>query len=211
MSDILVFAEQREGEIKKIAFENLTVAKKLATEMGSQVTAVLVGNSVAGLAAELGKYGAEKVKVYQNASLEHYSSEGYAKVMADAIQDTNASVVIFGATAMGKDLAPRVAAKVNGAVATDVIAVEADGNDLKIVRPVYAGKVRTTIKLTAAVKILTIRPNVFLPEENPASGSVEEKAAEVSDFKESSPSISSGNFKPVAEVSESNLRFPLML
>jgi len=183
MSSILVFAEQRNGEIKKIAFENLTIAKKLGAELGADVLSVLIGNSVFGLASELEKYGADKVLTYQDVNLENYNSEGYAKVMADAIDDTQADVIIFGATAMGKDLAPRVAAKVNGSVATDVISVEAEDGDIKVVRPVYAGKVRTTVKLTADIKILTIRPNIYLPEENPASASVEEKTADVGDFK----------------------------
>ena len=183
MSSILVFAEQRNGEIKKIAFENLTIAKKLGANLGSDVIAVLIGNSVSGLAGELEKYGADKVLTYQDANLENYNSEGYAKIVADAINDTQADVVIFGATAMGKDLAPRVAAKVNGSVATDVISVAAEDGDLKVIRPVYAGKVRTTVKLTAKIKILTIRPNIYLPEENPASASVEEKTADIGDFK----------------------------
>jgi electron transfer flavoprotein alpha subunit len=183
MSDILVFAEQRNGEIKKIAFENITIAKKLAADLGANIVSVLIGNSVSGLASELEKYGADKVIAYQDANLENYNAEGYTKVMADAVNENQAGVVIFGATAMGKDLAPRVAARVNGAVATDVIAVEVDGGDLRIVRPVYAGKVRTTIKLTADIKILTIRPNIYLPEENPVSATVEEKAAAVNDFK----------------------------
>jgi len=183
MSTILVFAEQRNGEIKKIAFENITIAKKLAADLGANIIAALIGNSVSGLADELEKYGVEKVVAYQDAKLENYSAEGYTKVMTDAIKENQAGVVILGATAMGKDLAPRVAATVNGALATDVVSVEVDGGDLKVIRPMYAGKVRTTIKLTADVKILTIRPNIYLPEENPVSASVEEKTADVGDFK----------------------------
>jgi len=183
MSTILVFAEQRNGEIKKIAFENITIAKKLAADLGANIIAALIGNSVSGLADELEKYGVEKVVAYQDAKLENYSAEGYTKVMTDAIKENQAGVVILGSTAMGKDLAPRVAATVNGALATDVVSVEVDGGDLKVIRPMYAGKVRTTIKLTADVKILTIRPNIYLPEENPVSASVEEKTADVGDFK----------------------------
>jgi len=183
MSTILVFAEQRNGEIKKIAYENITIAKKVASELSANVVAILVGNAVSGLSGELEKYGAGKVVVYQDAKLENYSSEGYAKIMADAINDNQAVVVIMGATAMGKDLAPRVAAKVNGAVATDVVSVEVEGGELKIVRPMYAGKVRTTVKLTSDIKILTIRPNIYLPEENSVTASVEEKTPDLGDFK----------------------------
>ena len=74
MSIILVFAEQRNGEIKKIAFENLTIAKKLGVELGADVLSVLIGNSVSGLAGELEKYGADNVLTYQHANLENYNS-----------------------------------------------------------------------------------------------------------------------------------------
>lgn len=183
MSNILVFAEQRAGEIKKIAFENISIAKKLASDLGEEIIAVLVGKSVASLAAELAKYGADKVAVYQNDNLENYNSDGYAKILADAVAEYNAKVVIMGATAMGKDLAPRVAAKVGSALATDVVSVEAENGDLKIIRPMYAGKVRTTVRLTSDIKLLTIRPNVYIPEENPGAGAVEEKTADPGEFK----------------------------
>ncbi len=183
MSNILVFAEQRSGEIKKIAFENLSIAKKLSTDLNSEVIAVIIGKSVASIAAELGKYGADKVAVYQNDNLENYNSEEYANLMGNAVSEHNANIIIFGATAMGKDLAPRVASKVNGALATDVISVEADGGDLKVIRPMFAGKVRTTIRLTSDIKLLTIRPNVYMPEENPVDAAVEEKTVEPGDFK----------------------------
>jgi electron transfer flavoprotein alpha subunit len=204
MSSILVFAEQRNGEIKKIAFENITIAKKLGGDLAANVASVLIGNSISGLTGELEKYGADKVVVYQDAILETYSAEGYSKILAEVINDNKAEVVIFGATAMGKDLAPRVAAKVNGALATDVVSVEVEDGELKIIRPMYAGKVRTTIKLISDVKILTIRPNIYLPEENSVSASVEEKTADVGDFKAVVKEIISGA-KDKLDVTEADI------
>jgi electron transfer flavoprotein alpha subunit len=183
MSNILVFAEQRAGEIKKIAFENITIAKKLSTDLGGEIIAVLIGNSVSSLTAELGKYGADKVAVYENDKLEYYNAEGYSKVLAKAVSEYDAKVVLMGSTAMGKDLAAKTAAKVGGALATDVVSVNAENGDLKIIRPMYAGKVRTTIRLTSDIKFLTIRPNVYMPEEKAGSGTVEEKSADSGDFK----------------------------
>ncbi|MFC2088203.1 electron transfer flavoprotein subunit alpha/FixB family protein [Calditrichota bacterium] len=183
MSNILVLAEQRAGEIKKIAFENISVAKKLSADLGGETIAVLIGKSVASLASELGEYGADKVAIYQNDKLEMYNSDGYAKILSDAVSAYGAKIVIMGATAMGKDLAPKVAAKVGGALATDVVSVEAENGNLKIIRPMYAGKVRTTIRLTSDIKLLTIRPNVYIPEENAGAATVEEKTAEPGDFK----------------------------
>jgi electron transfer flavoprotein alpha subunit len=183
MSKILVFAEQRGGELKKVAFENIALAHKLATDLSAEFVTVLLGDNVSGLAAELGAFGATNVAVYQDARLANYNSEGYAKVVADAVGEHNADIVLMGATAMGKDLAPRVAARLNAALATDSVSVEADGGDLKIVRPMYAGKVRATVRLTSAVKVVTVRPNVFVAEKNGASAAVSEHPADPGDFK----------------------------
>lgn len=172
----LVFAEQRDGKIKKTAFENVSLVKKL----GMDFECAVIGDAVD--AIELGKYGAAKVVHYKSAKLAIYTPDGYAAVLADAMAKQGADVLVMGATSMGKDLGPRVAAKLNASMATDCTHIEMDGGDLKIVRPMYAGKVLATIKLTSAKKVITVRPNVYAAEENPASATVEEVASDV-DFK----------------------------
>jgi len=170
----LVFTEHKDGQLRKIAFENVSLVKKL----GFDFECVVIGGNVN--AAELGKYGAEKVNHYNKDG--SYSPDGYAAILAEAMSGANADILIMGATAMGKDLAPRVAAKINAALATDCTHVEVDGSDLKIIRPMYAGKVQTTIKLTSAKKVLTVRPNVYQADENPVTANVESKSSNV-DFK----------------------------
>lgn len=182
---ILVFAEQRDGKLKKIAFENVSLAKGLGVDFECAV----IGNDVD--AAELGKFGAAKVVHYKSDKLAVYSPDGYATVLADAMDKQGTDVLLMGATAMGKDLAPRVAAKLNAAMATDCTVVERDGGDLKIVRPMYAGKVQTTIKLTSAKKVVTVRPNVYAVDENPTNADVDTVASDV-DFKTVVAEIISG-------------------
>ena len=184
---ILVFAEQREGSLRKIAFENISLAKQLGVEFECAV----IGGSVENIAAELGKYGAEKVVFYKNDALQMYSPDGYADILAKAMDDQGADVLLMGATSMGKDLGPRVAAKVNGAMATDCVHVEKEGDGLKIIRPMYAGKVQATIRLTSAKKIVTVRPNVYSATESSATASVTEKASSV-DYKTIVSEIISG-------------------
>lgn len=179
MSDIIVFAEQRAGEIKKIAYENIS----LASTLNSEFKVVVIGDNLAGAAKSLSEYGAKNILVYQNAQLAKYSGEGYAKVLAEAVRETGAKTVIMGATAMGKDLAPRLAAKLDAAVATDVVSVESENGELKITRPMYAGKVRATIKLHSEIKIITVRPNVYMADKKPVDANIEEKAADGGDFK----------------------------
>ncbi len=183
----LVFAEQRNNEIRKIAFENISLAR----ELGLAFDVVVIGGAIDGLADVLGRYGAEKIIHLKNDKLTKYTPDGYAKLLADAMESNNADVLIMGATAMGKDLGPRVAARLNAAMATDCTKVEKDGDELKITRPMYAGKVHATIRLTSAKKVVTVRPNVFTAQENPATAAVEEQAADV-DFKTVVTEIISG-------------------
>ena len=174
MSKILVFAEQREGELKKVAFENITLARELTKAQGSELVVAVIGDKVAGLADALGKYGATKVINAQHADLHLYQPDAYAKILSDIAATEGATTVIMGATQMGKDLAPRVAVRLKAALATDCISVTFADGDFKIVRPMYAGKVRATIRLKSAIKIMTVRPNVVVPELAQTSPTVSE-------------------------------------
>lgn len=204
MSKILVFTEQREGELKKVAFENLSLGKKLSTDLGAELVAVLIGNNISGLGEQLGKYGATKVIACQNDALDLYQPEGYAKILADTVTSEDASIVIMGATLMGKDLAPRVATRLDAALATDCISVEVSDGDLKIVRPMYAGKVRATIRLKSDKKLLTIRPNIYPAEENPESAEVIEVAADPGEIKTKVTEVMAGS-KDKLDVTEADI------
>ncbi len=204
MSKILVFAEQRDGELKKVAFENLSLGKKLSTDLGAELVAVLIGNNISGLGEQLGKYGASKVIACQNDALDLYQPEGYAKILADTVTAEDASIVIMGATLMGKDLAPRVATRLDAALATDCISVEVSNGDLKIVRPMYAGKVRATIRLKSDKKILTVRPNVYPAEGNPESAEVIEVAADPGEIKTKVTEVMAGS-KDKLDVTEADI------
>ena len=204
MSKILVFAEQRENKLKKIALENLTLASKLGNSLGAELIAVLIGNNVSTLGETLGKYGASKVITCQNDALTLYQPDGYAKVLSEIIKKEEVTIVIMGATLMGKDLAPRVAARLNAALATDCISVEASDNDLKIVRPMYAGKVRASIRLKSEIKMLTIRPNVYLAEENPVTAELIEFSADPADIKSTVSELITGS-KDKLDVTEADI------
>ena len=185
---ILVYAEHREGQLRKITYENLTLAR----ELGQPFEVAVIGSEIDSLAEQLGKYGAQKVVFYKNASLAQYSADGYAKVLAEAVQKQGADVLLMGATSTGKDLGPRVAAILNAAMATDCTKVELEGDGLKITRPMYAGKVLADIRLTSAIKVVTVRPNVYPASEAPAAAEVDTVEAEAADFKTVVKEIVSG-------------------
>lgn len=161
MGKILAFIESRDNKIKNSGFETASTAVRLGNETGSEVEALLIGNAVAGIAAELGAYGIKKVHLAEDARLEKYSTTAYAKVIAEACKQSGADVVILSATSMGKDAGPRVSAKLEAGLVVDCTEIRADGGNIIATRPVYAGKALIDVKVNSAVKMFSLRPNVF--------------------------------------------------
>lgn len=179
---ILAFAEQRNGQFKKTAFEIVKAAKTIADQINGEVVAVVVGNSVASIAAQLGGFGASKVITVEDARLELYSTTAYSKVVAEIAKQESAEIVIFPASELGKDIAPRVAVKLQAGVAAGCTAIAVENGMIKATRPVYAGKGLIDVIITTGTKIFTLRPNVFTAgDSNGFSATVENKKIELSD------------------------------
>ena len=158
---ILVICEQRQGEIKRVTYEALSEASRLAAALDGEVWALLIGDKVKDKATALAHYGAKKVWVAEDARLGSYSVEGYAAVAGKACADLKPDFVFLPATATGKDLAPRLAAKLGAGLASDVIAVEASGGDLVLTRPIFAGKALMSLKVTSTPQVASFRPKVM--------------------------------------------------
>jgi electron transfer flavoprotein alpha subunit len=179
---ILAFAEQRDGKLKKTAFEVVRAARTIADQTGGQVLALLIGNSVKALGSELGGYGAHKVLAVEDPRLALYSTTAYAKVIAEAARSVNAGLVFLAATAMGKDVAPRVAIKLQAGLAADCTALKVDNGTVIASRPVFAGKAITDVTITTPVQVYTLRPNVFTAgASNGTQAPVEQFAVALSD------------------------------
>ena len=163
MNKILAFVESRDNKIKNSGFETASTAVKLAGELGIEAEALLIGSSVSSAAAELAAYGIKKVNVVEDPRLEKYSTTAYSKIAAEAAKQTGADVIILSASAMGKDLSPRLSAKLEAGLVTDCTEIKADGGNITAKRPVYAGKAYIDVRVTSPVKIFTLRPNVFKP------------------------------------------------
>jgi electron transfer flavoprotein alpha subunit len=158
----LVFIEQREGRIRKASLEALSLARRLA---GEPVAAVLAGHGVTPLAAGLGRYGAVRVHVADSEGLALYSNKGYVGALDAAAKKETPDAVLIAATAMGKDVAPRFAARRDVSVLVDVMELRREEDRLVASRPVYSGKARAEVDCgAAALQVVTTRPNVFAAE-----------------------------------------------
>lgn len=169
---VFVVAEQRDGALRKVSFELASAARKLADQTGDEVSAILLGSGIESLAAELGKFGVDKVFVGDNAALEPYITEAHAQVIAKILKDNDAAIALFGASVQGKDLSARVAAKLAGGLATDCTDVKMDGGKLVAVRPMYAGKCFGEVVFNTTPAMVSLRPNVFAAVENVKAAAV---------------------------------------
>jgi len=169
MAGILVFVEQRKSEIRNASLQALSEAKR----QGGAVSAVLPGSGIGEAAAGLGAWGADKIYVADDPNLELYSSDGYAEVVVKAVEQAQPSAIFFAGTAMGRDLAPTVAARLGVGAIPDAVGLELDGETFSVRRPVYSGKATTTADTAGNTpQVISLRPNVFAAEESAGAGEV---------------------------------------
>ena len=171
---VLAFAESRGGDLRKVGTEAVTAARALATAAGGEVHAVLAGApGIASKADLLGTFGADAVAVIEHAALADYNPEAVASTVADRVKAGGYRAVVFVASAQGKDLAPRVAAKLGVPLAADLTTVQLTGESLVGTHPVNTGKVIATVTLKATPAVVSLRPGAVTVSENPRSARVE--------------------------------------
>ncbi len=169
-NNILVFIEQRDGKILPASFQLLTLAGDLAASTGGQAEACLVGSSVDGLTQSVAEGGAKKTYVVDDAELAMYRAMPYTAAVCAVIAEAAPKIVLVPTSAMGRDLAARVAARQRAALAIDCTEVSLDGDDLLATKPMYAGKLTGKFSLSGSrLQIATIRSNAYKAAE-PQSG-----------------------------------------
>jgi len=174
MRDVLVVAEQRGGALRRVSQEVVSAARGVADALGGEVHALAVGPAGLGQAAAvLGRYGADRVLVVEDDRLVGAPPEGVAEAVVAVLRGRSPFAVFFPATAWGKDLAPRVAARLDVPLATEATALAVEGGELVVTRPVYAGKLFAEVVLEAAPRLVSLRPNVFTPREASRAGALE--------------------------------------
>ena len=173
MAGILVYAEQSEGTLKKAALEALGEGARLAGVLGVPLAAAVAGPGSEAAAAAAAARGAARVLRMESPALARFSPAGYGRALAAAAREVEASLVLLGATAQGKDLGPAAAARLGTSPVVDATGSRVEGGRVLWTRPVYAGKAYATVSVASPVAVVSLRPNAFEPEPAGAPGAVE--------------------------------------
>ena len=167
MKKILTVAEIKNGELRNVSFEAIAAAK--AVTDGGEVVSILLGDQVNDFAAPLFQFGADRVIVVNEAKLGSYTTDGYQQALLQIIEKENPEALIIGHTGIGKDVAPRIAAKLDCGLVSDVVAIEKAGDEVVFTRPIYSGKAFEKKKVEEGLLFATIRPNNIAPLERNTS------------------------------------------
>ncbi|WP_050615988.1 electron transfer flavoprotein subunit alpha/FixB family protein [Bacillus testis] len=180
---MLVLGEIRDGALRNVTFEAVAAAKIAAD--GGEIVGVVIGDAVQSLGNEFIHYGADKVVAVENAQLSQYTSDGYAQALLAVIEAENPEGIIMGHTALGKDLAPRIAGKLKSGLVSDATSVEEEGGNTVFTRPIYSGKAFEKKIITDGMIIATIRPNNINPleKDESRSGEVTSQSVEIKDLR----------------------------
>jgi electron transfer flavoprotein alpha subunit len=169
---VLVIAELLNKGLRKISSEAVCEGRRLASELGEQLSAVVMGNQLGDVAPELGKYGADRVLVADDANLASFQAEAQANIICDLIDKHEPRIVLFGATSQGKELAARVAARKQVGAAMECTGFAIEDGRLVATRPVYGGRVIAKVDIHGTPQIATIRGNVAKLVEDVRAGEV---------------------------------------
>ena len=180
---VFVITEQRDGAFRKVSFEAVSEGRRVADGLGADLTTVVVGSGIEGIAGELKKYGPDKILVADDTALADYTTDAYTNVLADLIQSTDPAVIILGATVQGKDLSARLAARLDAGLAMDCTAIKLGDGNLTLTRPMFGGKIFADVEIESSLQIVAIRPNVMDITEASKDCTVESPAVQVGDVK----------------------------
>lgn len=167
--NVLVVCEQRDGNLQSVSLELIGKARELADKLNEEVIAVIAGSKVEGLTRDLIEHGADKVYYVEDKILEKYITEPYVKTMSTIIKDLKPQIVLFGASSIGRDLAPRVSARIGCGLTADCTKLEIDEETglLNMTRPTFGGNLLATIQSPEArPQMSTVRPGVMPKQED---------------------------------------------
>lgn len=180
---ILVIGEVRDGEFRNVSFEAIAAAKLIDAD--ADVVAVAIGDKVQDIAEELIKYGANKALVVEDEKLENYTPDAYSQALMQVIEQENPDGILLGHTVLGRDIAPKLAARLDSGLVSDVTSIEVVGDEVLFTRPIYSGKAFEKVVIKEGKMFATIRPNNIsaLEKDDSRSGEVVNVDVEIKDLR----------------------------
>ena len=176
---VLAITEYSEVAFRKVSYEAVSEARKIADTLGTDTAALVLGSGIADISKSLAGYGADKIFVADDPALAEYTIDAYSHVISDVIAKISPKIILIGASTGGKELSARLAARLNAAVAMDCISLRCEGENLIATRPMYGGKVYAEVLLEGTPKILALRPNAFGISKVSKSGAIEAVAVNI--------------------------------
>src|SRR5690625_4535096 len=177
MSDkIIVIGESRDGALRNVSFEAIAAARKINDD--AEVVALLMSDGeLAEQAQEMIYYGADRAITVTHENLKNYTSEGYGQVLMSVIDEESPDGIVMGHTAIGKDLTPKIASRLDIGLISDATDIDVDGDQVVFTRPIYSGKAFEKKTIKEGITFATIRPNniAMLEKDESRTGSVEAK------------------------------------
>ncbi|MUK86933.1 electron transfer flavoprotein subunit alpha/FixB family protein [Ornithinibacillus sp. L9] len=185
MSDkLLVIGETRDGVLRNVTFEAIAAAKKIKPD--GEIVGVLCGeDELEKQGQEMIYYGADRVVTLKNSTLKTYTSDGFGQAVMSVIDEESPYGIVMGHTAVGKDLTPKIAAKLESGLISDATDIEVDGDEVVFTRPIYSGKAFEKKTITSGLVFVTIRPNNIpaLDRDGSRSGDIQAKDVDVTDLR----------------------------
>ena len=178
---ILAITEQVDGTFKNISFEAISTARTLGEKLGGPLVAAVMGSGVEAMAAETAQYGAEKIVVADHEGLKDGLADACTIAAAQLIENVDPAVVVVGATALGKDIAARLSARLNAPLAMDCVAVDVADGQVVATRPMYGGKVLADVRLAGTPAIVAIRPRAMEAVAASGEGAVENVSVDLAE------------------------------
>lgn len=180
---VLVLGEVRDQQLRNVSYEAITAAKTMAE--GGEVVGVLLGEQVKDLANSLIHYGADRVVIVEDEKLAQYTSDAYSQAFMAVVEAENPDGIVFGHTALGKDLSPKIASKLNSGLVSDVTAIGNEDGNIIFTRPIYSGKAFEKKIVTDGLLFATVRPNNITPLEKDEnrSGEVSSISVDIKDLR----------------------------
>lgn len=174
---VIVLGEVRDGALRNVSFEAIAAAKTISGD--GEIVGVLVGDYVSSLSSEMIYYGADRVVTVEHSNLGHYTSDGFGQAFMAVYEQEQPEVIVFGHTAMGKDLSPKIASKLASGLISDVTEIAGAGDEAQFIRPIYSGKAFEKVQMKDELLFITIRPNNITSLEKDESRSGETSSVEV--------------------------------